>query len=245
MVALSAGFAIKPSLDKCTWLVRDVLDIYMQEMTLDGTIQAIWKDFLAETDDQECSASGSRTSAAKRIAPENMAGLFLLVALSSLLALPLAHYELAKQRVARSGSFLLRPTADGGSHCDNPLPLGRGVEAGAAAPETVAFASIPGRGSPGGGGHDDGDGSDQALRTIAENLRQMHHDNNVRLCQALADLRALEWSQAGRASRVHSRQGIALVSARSNNDLVMLPAVGPPGALVPGAGVNMGLVGRA
>ena len=33
---LSAGFAVQHSQDKCSWLVRDVIDIYMQEMSNEG-----------------------------------------------------------------------------------------------------------------------------------------------------------------------------------------------------------------
>ena len=99
VVQLSAGFAIKPCVTKCTSLVRDVLDIYMQEMVIDGTIDALWEKLTRQRAQQSCPAAAAQKMHT-RLQPESMAGLFMLVIFASLVAVPLAHCEMAQKSAA-------------------------------------------------------------------------------------------------------------------------------------------------
>ena len=83
--SVSAGFALMQSADKCTHIVRDVLDIFMQEIILDGTLAAIWEAYEKRENDQECVATPAGPPEA--LGFNNLGGLFLLVFASGILVI--------------------------------------------------------------------------------------------------------------------------------------------------------------
>ncbi|CAB9498091.1 receptor ionotropic, delta [Seminavis robusta] len=76
-----AGFATKADSGKhCTSLIADVLNLHLIEMEGDGTINALWKEHLTRTSDQDCSAlhKQSAGTTSPRNSIQEMAGLFIL-----------------------------------------------------------------------------------------------------------------------------------------------------------------------
>ena len=90
---MQAGFAVKHSSDKCSWLVRDVLDLHLHDMTDDGFVDEVWKDHFKKTREQKCSppSVGKPT----QMKPSNTAGIFILMLLTSVLAMLLSSFQTA------------------------------------------------------------------------------------------------------------------------------------------------------
>ena len=90
---LSAGFAVQHNHAKCSWLVRDVLDLHLQEMTDEGFIDEIWSKHLQKMHNQTCGKLNSGEPA--QMKPENTAGIFILMLITSVFAMALSSLELS------------------------------------------------------------------------------------------------------------------------------------------------------
>eukprot|EP00802_Teleaulax_amphioxeia_P013996 Tamp_14053.p1 GENE.Tamp_14053~~Tamp_14053.p1 ORF type:complete len:221 (-),score=34.50 Tamp_14053:452-1114(-) len=52
LLRLSAGFALKEDISNCVSILRVALDVHLQAMTIDGTIERIWAKYIKDNSDQ-------------------------------------------------------------------------------------------------------------------------------------------------------------------------------------------------
>ena len=90
---LSAGFAVMHNHAKCSWLVRDVLDLHLQEMTDEGFMDDIWSAHFRKMHNQTCEKQ--TTGKPAQMNPTNAAGIFILMLLTSVFAIMLSSLELS------------------------------------------------------------------------------------------------------------------------------------------------------
>jgi hypothetical protein len=90
---LSAGFAVMHNHAKCSWLVRDVLDLHLQEMVDEGFMDKIWSSHLQKMHNQTCQKP--TTGKPTQMNPENAAGIFILMLITSVFAIMLSSLDLS------------------------------------------------------------------------------------------------------------------------------------------------------
>lgn len=102
----SSGFAVRVGGDKCTYHLYSVLELFFMELEVDGFIKQTWDKYLRKMENQKCvtdPSSANSGSSNNRLDVQDMAGIFALHAILSVVALCVAvvsfcHNKYVKRR---------------------------------------------------------------------------------------------------------------------------------------------------
>jgi hypothetical protein len=96
----TAGFTIRDSAELCTSLLRDVLNLHMLEMKIDGTFDTIWDTYYEKKTTNNCNAGDDSSDKDKdlgRLTLKEVGGIFICHSFIMAFALAMALFELFRR----------------------------------------------------------------------------------------------------------------------------------------------------
>lgn len=90
--SMRSSIALAESLDHCTGLAAAVIDLYMQEMVMDGFMRNAWDRYLDAVHDQHCFSTDEKGKA-EVVGVENTGGLWLMLVVGGVFSIGLAHMD--------------------------------------------------------------------------------------------------------------------------------------------------------
>jgi hypothetical protein len=105
----TAGFTIRDSAGLCTSLLRDVLNLHMLEMKIDGTFDTIWDTHLEKSATNNCLAgddSSDKDSDIGSLSVKDVGGIFIAHSFAMAFAFALSLFDLFRRSRSKSHSKL-------------------------------------------------------------------------------------------------------------------------------------------
>jgi len=127
--SMRSSIALFESLDHCTGLAASVIDLYMQEMDMDGFIRNAWDRYLDTVHDQRCFSTDEKGKA-EAVGVENTGGLWLMLVFGGVFSIMLARIDFPactvggyseKHAASRNMQKRRRRGSDGSSICGNEM----------------------------------------------------------------------------------------------------------------------------